>query len=302
MKELAVIEVKKVDVPRIDWNFEEIKSNALEIAEEFKNLVVTLGTLGDCKKVKTTFSKAKKELSDKRIEVKKLFTKNVTDFENQVKEIDSILSEVETKIDAGVKFYEEQEKEAKRQEIETLRASMIADLPEKYHQFVTVRQEFLNKTATMKSIKDSFQSDIINVKNMIDAEKQNVKAIVQHCRLMMETFNISAFFVDKYIKMLEYKELSEILVEITEFAKSVSETAKKKVEQEKVLEVEKPIEPVKVQAPVVELKENLPVKDKTLKFLQINKIQYQSILDFLDENNITYEVIEGVKNGKDLQK
>ena len=75
----------------IDFNFEDLKGALTAELELYKNLVFTEDTKADAKKTVAELRKLKKQISDKRIEVKKLYMQPYTDFEAKVKELDKLI-------------------------------------------------------------------------------------------------------------------------------------------------------------------------------------------------------------------
>ena len=103
----------------IDWNKNQLQSAVDEIASRYSETVVT--TAEDAKGAKEDLSalrKIQKEISDRRIEVKKQFTAPITQFELEVKEAAAPITTLIEKIDGQVKGYEEQLKAKKRQLLE----------------------------------------------------------------------------------------------------------------------------------------------------------------------------------------
>ena len=75
----------------IDFNFEDLKEALTAELELYKNLVFTEDTKADAKKTVAELRKLKKQINDKRIEVKKLYMQPYTDFEAKVKELDKLI-------------------------------------------------------------------------------------------------------------------------------------------------------------------------------------------------------------------
>lgn len=103
----------------IDWNKNQLQSAVDEIASRYSETVVT--TAEDAKGAKEDLAalrKIQKEISDRRIEVKKQFTAPITQFELEVKEAAAPITTLIEKIDGQVKGYEEQLKAKKRQLLE----------------------------------------------------------------------------------------------------------------------------------------------------------------------------------------
>ena len=91
----------------IDFNFEDLKDALTAELELYKNLVFTEDTKADAKKTVAELRKLKKQISDKRIEVKKLYMQPYTDFEAKVKELDKLINEPITFISEQIDAFEQ---------------------------------------------------------------------------------------------------------------------------------------------------------------------------------------------------
>ncbi|PWE85060.1 DUF1351 domain-containing protein [Agathobacter rectalis] len=91
----------------ISFNFEDIKEALAAELELYKNLVFTEETKTDAKKTVAELRKLKKQINDKRIEVKKLYMQPYTDFEAKVKELDKLINEPITFISEQIDAFEQ---------------------------------------------------------------------------------------------------------------------------------------------------------------------------------------------------
>lgn len=99
----------------IDFNFEDIKDALASELELYKNLVFTEDTKADAKKTVAELRKLKKQIGDKRIEVKKLYMQPYTDFEAKVKELDKLINEPIAFITEQIDAFEQKRIEEKRE-------------------------------------------------------------------------------------------------------------------------------------------------------------------------------------------
>ena len=116
MEELQLISRQHPGEVVID-NFLEMKDALAQVLARYENVVYTEDMLADAKADKKELTRLRKEIDDRRKEVKKAYLAPYNDFEAQVKEllamVDAPLSEIKDFVSAR----EAQEKEAKREDI-----------------------------------------------------------------------------------------------------------------------------------------------------------------------------------------
>jgi hypothetical protein len=100
--------------------YEDLKSQALELAANMDNVEVNEETIKDSKKLLAAVNKRVKELEDRRIKIKRLMLEPYDLFEKQVKEIVGIVKEADETLRQQVRDLEEIERHAKREAIEDL--------------------------------------------------------------------------------------------------------------------------------------------------------------------------------------
>lgn len=86
--------------------FDELKESLLKDMEDYKGIVVNVDNKTENKKVLATLRKKRKEIEDKRIELKKEYDEPFNFFASQVKELVAILDEPIKLIDDQVKKIE----------------------------------------------------------------------------------------------------------------------------------------------------------------------------------------------------
>ena len=135
-------------------DFENIKQQALQLAEDLQTVEVDEDNLKESKKLLAAVNKRKKELDDERIRIKKLMLEPYAAFEDQVKEIVQIVDAANDTVRQQVKDLEEAERQAKQ-----------ADLAEIFHKRKSLyslgdlipfedflKPKHLNKTTTIESV------------------------------------------------------------------------------------------------------------------------------------------------------
>lgn len=102
----------------IVFNFDELKTAIETKASEYASLVYTDEQIKTAKNDRANLNKLKKALNDERLKQEREYMKPFDVFKAQVKELVTIIDKPCNLIDTQIKEYEEQIREAKREEIE----------------------------------------------------------------------------------------------------------------------------------------------------------------------------------------
>ncbi len=124
MDELIV----KQSAGTIEFNFDEIKEQVTELTASYEALVVTEDSIKGAKKDLADLRKMKKEVDDRRKEVKAVFMKPYEEFETKVKEIQAIIEKPISLIDTQLKDFEAKRIAEKQAHIVELYEANIEDL------------------------------------------------------------------------------------------------------------------------------------------------------------------------------
>lgn len=174
----------------IAFNYKELKEELKEKIKPYKELAVTEEDLKEAKSDKATLNKLKKALNDRRIEVKRAYNTPLEVFENQVKELVSIVDEGVTNIDGQVKAFEAKQTEEKLKAI----ATFYAEEFEKYIEILPLEriipEKWQNKGCKLSDIKQEIRDKIIKFQNDIDV----IKAMKLECEDRM---------LDAYVRTLD---------------------------------------------------------------------------------------------------
>lgn len=204
----------------IDFNFEDIKEALAAELELYKNLVFTEETKTDAKKTVAELRKLKKQINDKRIEVKKLYMQPYTDFEAKVKELDKLINEPITFISEQIDAFEQKRIEEKRELINEIYLELVsgrediagyAELSRAYD------SKWENTSTSKKAIQEAITSYLDSVANDIAAIKS-----------MESEYETKA--------LTRYKEtgvLSDALLTIRQWEKQKEEILKAEEEKQK---------------------------------------------------------------------
>lgn len=204
----------------IDFNFEEIKEALTAELELYKNLVFTEDTKADAKKTVAELRKLKKQISDKRIEVKKLYMQPYTDFEAKVKELDKLINEPITFISEQIDAFEQKRIEEKRELINDIYLELVSEREDiaGYAELNRVYDsKWENASTSKKAIQEAITSYLDSVANDIAAIKS-----------MESEYETKA--------LIRYKEtgvLSDALLTIRQWEKQKEEILKAEEEKQK---------------------------------------------------------------------
>lgn len=297
-------------------NFDEMKQKLTDYAATYKDIVITEQTFKDDKKVRSQMRSLKKQINDRRIAIKKDINKPLDEFENKVKELTTILDNVINPIDKGIKFYDQAVKDKKKQHV----IQLVTDLTEQNGLSVDAIQfnnKWLNTTSTDKNVIEEVNGQIDTIKAeeaRLDGERLIItnyaKAVGLDAAgwLVMINDGKSAAEVMKLMDKAR-EEAKRKAVDEAERQKKQAEydAAMAKLDEDKAKENTVEIAGRKVDPDTGEIikpvsqeqseaQRSYRAKPKIYNvLLKLNNItgpQSQMLKDFLDDNNISYEVKE----------
>ena len=216
----------------IDWNFQELKKEITEKANDYKNLVYDIDDddqIKDAKKDRADLRKFNTVLDGKRKEMKKRVMEPYTKFESQVKELTGIVDQAIDNIDAQIKDYEEIKRNEKLEKVRRIYEEEMGGL-DRTIPFEKVYQEsWLNKTKTLKSIRE----EIANVRDKVDADLKliNMESSAYAFEMKeeyMKSFDLTAAMAKKQ----ELEEAAKRKAAFEEQRKKREEERQKRLEEE----------------------------------------------------------------------
>jgi len=288
MKELMIV-TKNYQPAVIEINYAEIEKSALELKAKYETMVFAEDDIQEAKKVRVGLNKVIKAIDTFRKDKKKELTQSVTDFENQMKNLTSIVKDASESIDQQCKNYQAKVQEERKQ----LAKEIIQETEEKFDVHGLVVEEWYwskanSKVALVKDIERQAQ-EIVDERERVAKE---IELISQQVKMNSQNLD-TPLNVEFYTKMQGKKEVSEILLQIGKDAqrqKTAEETAKKKaieaeqcrVEQERIKAKEE--EKTRIQA---ELKKQQPAQKN---FETDNIKAFEPIVEFKPiEENVSFD-------------
>lgn len=135
---------------------------ANSITSKYAGLILTQDNEVDIKGIVANLNKTARELNQHRINEEKLLTANIKQFKADIDEVIAIFTKCGDDLKYQLANSAQAAKDAKRAEIEPLLAEFLAKsgLPDEYKQHVIIKEEYLNKTFTIKKIKDDIKAEI----------------------------------------------------------------------------------------------------------------------------------------------
>ena len=163
MEELSLV-ISQPDegkfLQKIGWNKEQIMNAVAEITKQYTGLTYTEEQMQDAKKDRATLNAMRKDISDRRIQVKKSLMAPYEAFEAEVKEVVAMIDEPIAMIDEQLLAYEEKVKEDKKQELISYFKENIGELEDVLTFDMIFNPKWLNKTASLKSCKEEVSKEI----------------------------------------------------------------------------------------------------------------------------------------------
>lgn len=207
----------------IDFNFEDLKDALTGELEFYKNLVFTEDTKADAKKTVAELRKLKKQINDKRIEVKKLYMQPYTNFEAKVKELDKLINEPIAYISEQIDAFEQKRIEEKRELINEIYLELVSER-EDIAGYAELNRVYDSKWENASTSKKTIQEAITSYLDSVDNDIAAIKS-------MESEYETKA--------LMRYKEtgvLSDALLTIRQWEKQKEEILK--AEEEKHAEIE----------------------------------------------------------------
>ncbi|MCK8619677.1 DUF1351 domain-containing protein [Apilactobacillus kunkeei] len=175
-------------------NAELLKNAVKEIADKYKDLIITDDTVKSDKKTKTELNGLLKQLEDKRKEYKKQYQLPLKDFENSIKDIEAPLNDAINNLKLQLNDYDErlakQKEEQIRSFIEEVCKEHKADAKD-----IIINPKWLNKSTSKKT----WQDEAIQAIKLQDAEISRFEIDVANVKAFAKQLDVNP---DSYIYQL----------------------------------------------------------------------------------------------------
>lgn len=220
----------------ISFNFEEIKEQLSAEMAYYKGMLFTEETKKEAKETVAALRKLKKEVSDRRIEIKKAYMQPYDEFEAKVKELDALINEPIAFISEQVAEFERKRIEEKKKLIGEIYAGIMAehDFAAEYLPLDRIYDsKWENATATQKAITEA-------IADRVKRTEKDLSTI----RAMQSEFEDKG--LAKYKSTLELSDAIEVM---NQYQKQKEEILRREKEREERLRSEEATKEVPASDP-----------------------------------------------------
>lgn len=292
------VKILKEQSPIIQINFEEIKKALVETLEEYEGIVVTEQSLNICKAKQKELASLRVKIDNYRKGKKKELSKPIQDFENQCKELISLIEQVEFPIKEGIKVFDDKKREEKRQQAVKIAKEVAEEygLNEKYASRLEVLDKYCNLTAKASDVRDDLIARAMALKIEQDREQELIGIIKDTIASENERIKLKMKFEDfeRYINM--GMSAREVIAEIKQRANDIYLAENPPEPEPEPEEPEIVPEPEPEPIPEPETIDHILPEEQELYFA-VYRItgtieELRSVSRFLKDNNIQYSVID----------
>lgn len=196
MRELQLVSHQQPGEISIE-NFQELHDTLSEALLPYQGIVYTEELLPQAKADKKELSRLRREIEDRRKDIKRVYMTPYNAFEQQIKELLALVDEPLEAVKTFVSELERQEKEAKRAEIEQYfrqhSSSLGAMTQQVWESPAFLDPKWLNKTTTAKTwqaaVDQKVSSTVQGLQNIQTAGGNHIGALTAH---YLETLDMEA--------------------------------------------------------------------------------------------------------------
>lgn len=271
----------------VSGNFSDLGEKIQAIVDRYKGTKLTEDNVDYVKTLKSQFVSLRTGIERERKEYKKVYIDPAEKLiDSMCKELLKIVDEGESALGAQLEEYDQRRKD----ELTLVLNDYVAEAVEKY----TLREEYatqiqLKKEYYNKTQKEEDSIDDINAQAEELAKKQ--KEYDTGVELIKAECEDAGLLPDAYIRELQYKVATEIILEIKKDKKSRAEMLKKAEEDGKVEIGADADSEIAMQ---IEKATHLDKAEKKTKVLRITYLpsQAKALTEFFDKSGIQYEFIK----------
>ena len=268
----------------ISGNFTELVNKIQKVVNRYKNEVLTDDNVGYIKNLKSQFVSLRTGIELERKEYKKAYLDPATKLLNAMcDELQKIIAEGENALGAQLDAYDQRRKD----ELTIILKEYVADavkkhnLRDEYATQIQLLDKYYNKTQNEEDSADDIERQAVELERKQKEYDSGVALINAECE-------DAGFLADSYIRELQYKSATEIILEIKQDKKKSAEV-KAKIDNG---------ETVTVGEPVTEELKKAMAMDKDVEDIRtrVLRVTYKSsqaklMASFFRENNIQFEFI-----------
>lgn len=285
---MKTIEVTNKVMPVISVNFEEMKADLESALEKFGGIEVTEYNLPECVAVQRELSGVRSGIDKMRLEIKKEVSAPIAEFEGQMKELFSMVVDVEKPIKDGLEFYEDIRKKEALAKIEAQIKTAVEDAmirPEFAN--IEIDKRWLNKTVRQVEIDTGIADRIEKAVDAQETYDSEFAAVEESVNAANSANGLKLPLpASKYTSMIGLRKLPEILSSINGDAARQKAAESAAVESSAKDEQPPAVDPVSVASP----KADAPKRTVTVKVTGTDA-QMSELSGFMQSRGIEFEKI-----------
>lgn len=285
--------IEEESLPVIRINFEVLKAELTERLKNYAGIIVTEKTLQGCKATQKELAGLRTKIDTYRKDKKKALSAPITFFEDQCKDLISLIEKAEEPLKEGIKIFDDQKRNGKRD----IAIKIIAEVAEsmellpKYAARIEVSERYCNLTATELDVRNDVQSKAYALKVEQDREAELIEII-------KDTIETENKRIESKLNFSDFSRLIERGVPTKDILAEVKAGA------DRIFKAEHPEpkpEPTPVEEPVVEPKIE-PVSVQTVEVTETtyyaiyritgNAKTLMGVSQYLKDNGVTYSVTD----------
>ena len=282
---------------KIDWNFEDLKTEITASAQEYETSVYTDNTIKAAKADRAKLNKFVDALNGKRTEIRKALLKPDEQFGQEIKELTGIVQKAIDNIDTQVKGYENRQREEKTAKVQEFYEENIHDLSSILPFERVFKPEYANASTTMKSIKEDILALIQKVdEGLAIINEVDSKFAGDMKEVFLRTYDIGAAMAER--NRLEAAEEKRKAYEEEQARKKAEREAAIQAQASKVINAGKAPVTSPPPAQVQHVAQPTPVEETVADPVHVldfrvhaTKTQLDKLKDFLKVNNIRFEPV-----------
>lgn len=276
----------QITLGTINFDVDSVKEKVGEFLSKYNGLIIQQE---DVKQIKSeiAFLRKQKELINKnRIKLSREFDIPLVQYKTDCDGIIDLIEESINELNSQVFSFEQKEKEEKRKE--------VLELIEKYSKLYHIenykdfefecKEQYLNKTMTIKKIENDLLTQLEEHKNFLQMEKlitENEKTKKKLLETTIIKYN-QQYNLKSPLLYTEYESMIEN-INISEIDEQISILAKKQYDKENTIIKEDKKEKTKIEKIKIQNKKEIFLK------LNITDDQLKTLTAFLENNNFDYE-------------
>lgn len=274
-------------VQKIEWNYEELKTEVAAAADEYAVSVYTDETIKQAKADRAKLNKFVDALKGKRTEIRKKLLEPDGPFGQEVQDVISIVQKAIENIDSQVKDYERRQREEKTAKVRDFYDTNIHEDIITYLPFERVmKPEYALASTTMKSIKEEILSLIqrvdegLAILNEVDSPHAG-----EMKEVFLRTYDIGAAMAERNRLEAAEQKRQEYVAEQARI--KAERDARIKAEAQEVINAGKPVQTAP-QPKTETVGDPVNVIDFRV---YVTRSQAVALKDFLNNNGIRFEPV-----------